>query len=127
MTGAQVYESRFRIIRDEVQPGFHAEAASARRLGAGYPFRVVDPVALRPADELYKSLSVISEDRKYFSGASGIKLADKEHPSPGLWDSEMFAVKHRPFDMIPQVMKCGEDDCKRPAAVMRKQSGDIFE
>ena len=71
MTGAQVYESRFRIIRDEVQPGFHAEAASARRLGAGYPFRVVDPVALRPADELYKSLSVISEDRKYFSGASG--------------------------------------------------------
>ena len=38
----------------------------------------------------------------------------------------MFAVKHRPFDMIPQVIKRGEDGRKRPAAVMVKQSRYIF-
>ena len=38
----------------------------------------------------------------------------------------MFAVKHSPFDMIPQVIKRGEDDTKRPASVMRKQPRDIF-
>ena len=39
----------------------------------------------------------------------------------------MFAVKHRPFDMIPQVRKRGEDGRKRLAAVMVKQSHDVFE
>ena len=39
----------------------------------------------------------------------------------------MFAVKHRPFDMVPQVRKRGEDGRKRPAAVMVKQSWNIFE
>lgn len=38
----------------------------------------------------------------------------------------MFAVKHRPFDMIPQVIKRGEDGRKRPAAVMVKQSRYVF-
>ena len=38
----------------------------------------------------------------------------------------MFAVKHSPFDMIPQVIKRGEDDTKRPASVMRKEPNDIF-
>lgn len=38
----------------------------------------------------------------------------------------MFAVKHSPFDMVPQVRKRGEDGRKRPAAVMVKQSGNIF-
>ena len=32
--------------RHQVQPGFHTEAAASRCLGAGYSFRVVDPVAL---------------------------------------------------------------------------------
>ena len=38
----------------------------------------------------------------------------------------MFAVKHSPFDMIPQVIKRGEDDTKRPASVMRKEPRDIM-
>ena len=38
----------------------------------------------------------------------------------------MFAVKRSPFDMIPQVIKRGEDDTKRPASVMRKEPNDIF-
>lgn len=38
----------------------------------------------------------------------------------------MFAVKHSPFDMIPQVIKRGEDDTKCPASVMRKEPRDIF-
>ena len=31
----------------------------------------------------------------------------------------MFAVKHRPFDMIPQVIQCGEDGRKGFPMVMR--------
>ena len=38
----------------------------------------------------------------------------------------MFAVKHSPFDMIPQVIKRGEDDTKCPASVMRKESRHVF-
>ena len=38
----------------------------------------------------------------------------------------MFAVKHRPFDMVPQVRKRGEDGRKRPASVMVKQAGYVF-
>ena len=75
---------------DQVQSGFDSLSASARRLRAGCPLRVVDPVSLGAAEDLYKSLSMASGDRKYFSGASGIKTADKEHPLPGLRDSKMF-------------------------------------
>lgn len=38
----------------------------------------------------------------------------------------MFAVKHSPFDMIPHVIKRGEDDTKCPASVMRKEPRDIM-
>ncbi len=38
----------------------------------------------------------------------------------------MFAVKHSPFDMIPQVIKRGEDDTKRPASVMRKEPRHVM-
>ncbi len=40
-------------------------------------------------------------------------------PPSLLRDSEIFAVKHTPFEMIPQLNKRGEDGIKRPAAVMR--------
>ena len=39
----------------------------------------------------------------------------------------MFAVKHSPFDMIPQVIQCGEDDRKGFPFVMRQQSRNVFE
>ena len=96
-------------------PVFTTHAASSCRLGAGYSFWVIDSRSLRPSEDLYKSFSVCSKDRKYFSGASGIKIADKEHPfSLGLGDMEIGAVKHSPFDMIPQVIQRGEDDSKCP-------------
>ena len=66
----------------EIQPRFAAHAAGAGGLGAGYPLRVVDSRSLRPSEDLNKSFCVCSGDRKYFSGASGIKIADKEHPFP---------------------------------------------
>ena len=47
----------------EVQPGLGSGAAGTSGLRAGYSFDVVDPVALGTADELYKSLFTISEDR----------------------------------------------------------------
>ena len=39
----------------------------------------------------------------------------------------ILAVKHLPFDMIPQFRKRPEDDVKGPALVVRKQAGYIFE
>lgn len=82
--------------------------------------------SLGASDELYKSFAVISADRKYFSGASGIKISDNESPAPRLGDVEIGAVKHRPFQTIPQLVKRGEDGVKRPALVMRKQAGNVF-
>ena len=38
----------------------------------------------------------------------------------------MFAVKHHPFAAIPQVIKRGEDDAKRPPLRMAQQSGYVF-
>ena len=73
-----------------------------------------------------KRFSICSEDRKYFSGASGIKISDKEHPSPLLRDSEMGAVMHSPFHAVPQLVKRPEDSRKRPSFVMVKQSGYVF-
>ena len=98
----------------------------AGRLGAGYSTGVVDPVSLGASDELYKSFAVISAERKYVSAASGIKISDKEQPSPRLGDVEIGAVEHSPFQTIPQLMKRGEDGVKCPALVMRKQAGNIL-
>ena len=114
----EIHKSRARR-RNQIQPGFNSPTTAARRLGAGYSFRVIDPVSLGAAEELYKSFSMAAGDRKYFSGASGIKITDKEHPFPGLGDSKMLAVKHSPFDMIPQVPQCGEDDRKGFPMVVR--------
>ena len=65
-----------------------------------------------------KSLSVCSGERKYFSGASGIKISDNEHPSPRLRELVVCAVTHIPFQTIPQLMKRGEDGRKRLSLVM---------
>lgn len=65
-------------------------------------------------------------ERKYFSSTSLIKISDKVHPASGLRDAEIFAVKHLPFRKIPQSVQRMEDGRKRPAAVMVKQSGNVF-
>ena len=76
----QVYKGFTR--RYQVQYGFGSGPAGPGGLGAGCSSDVVDPVSLGSSDELYKSLAVISGDRKYFSGTSWIKISDKEDPSP---------------------------------------------
>ena len=63
----------------QVQPRLAALAAYVGGLGAGGSGGVVDPLALPTSKDLYKSFSVCAEDRKYFSGASGIKISDNEN------------------------------------------------
>ena len=53
---------------------------SAGVLCAGDPGRIIDSFAQPSMDDLYKSFCICSKDRKYFSGASGIKISDKEQP-----------------------------------------------
>ena len=49
-------------------------------LCAGDSGRIIDSFAQPSMDDLYKSFCICSKDRKYFSGASGIKISDKEQP-----------------------------------------------
>ena len=109
-----------------VQTGCPAEAARLRREGAAYPFRGIDSLSLRAGADLYKRCACCFGERKYFSSASFIKISDKVHPFSGLGDSEIFAVKHLPFQTIPQSVQRMEDGRKRPASVMVKQAGNIF-
>ena len=53
---------------------------SAGVLCAGDSGRIIDSFAQPFIDDLYKSFCICSKDRKYFSGASGIKISDKEQP-----------------------------------------------
>lgn len=65
-------------------------------------------------------------ERKYFSSTSLIKISDNVHAAAGLGDAEISAVKHLPFHEIPQSLQRIEDRRECPAAVMIKQSGNIF-
>lgn len=53
---------------------------SAGVLCAGDSGRIIDSFAQPSMDDLYKSFCICSKDRKYFSGALGIKISDKEQP-----------------------------------------------
>ena len=53
---------------------------SAGVLCAGDSGRIIDSFAQPSMNDLYKSFCICSKDRKYFSGASGIKISDKEQP-----------------------------------------------
>ena len=74
---------------------------------------------IAPSHKLLESLRIAAGERKYLSGTSWFKISDNIQSPPLLWDSEMFAVMHTPFEMIPHFNKRGEDGIKRPAAVMR--------
>ena len=54
---------------------------SAGVLCAGDSGRIIDSFSQPSMDDLYKSFCICSKDRKYFSGASGIKISDKEQPA----------------------------------------------
>lgn len=60
---------------DEVHSRASGKAAALAHQRAAYACGVIDPFALRTADQLYKSLAVACGDRKYFSSTLGSKMS----------------------------------------------------
>ena len=60
---------------DEVHPRASAKTAALAHQRAAHACGVIDPLALRAADQLYKSLAVACGDRKYFSSTLGSKMS----------------------------------------------------
>ena len=79
----------------------------------------IDSLSLRSGDKFFKIFRIAAGERKYPSGTSSSKTCDNVQPPSLLRDSEICAVMHTPFEIIPQLSKRGEDGVKRPAAVMR--------
>lgn len=109
----------FGIQVNEIQPCFAAPATRSCTLRTGYAIGAVDSRSLWSGDKLLKIFRMAAVERKYFSGASSITMSDNVQAPSLLGDSEIFAVKHTPFRMIPHFNKRGEDGFKCPAAVMR--------
>ena len=109
-----------------IQPCFSTHATGSTRERATYSAWVVDPTSLWSVMDTGKRRFICSGERKYFSSASLIKISDNVHTAAGLGNAKILAVKHLPFDMIPQSLQRIEDRRKRPAAVMVKQAGNIF-
>lgn len=53
-------------------------------------------------------------------------MSDNEHPSSGLSDSEVFAVKTAPAYAIPQFAKRVKDFCEAIPLLSTEQTGNIF-
>ena len=69
---------------------------------------------------------VIFLERKYFRSGCSSKMSDNEDSFSVLGHSEILAVKHLPFDVIPQLDKLGYDDSESSAVVMTRESLNIF-
>ena len=110
-----------------VQAGLPAGAASLGSESAAHSLWGVDSLSLLSAAKLHKSCACCLGERKYFSGTSGVKIADKVHPAAGLGHTEIFAVKHLPFHTIPQSVQRMEDGRKRPALVMANETGYVLQ
>lgn len=98
---------------------FRGPRCASGCLRTGYSAWRVDSCSLRSGDKLLKIFRIAAGERKYPSGTSSSKTCDNVQPSSLLRDSEICAVMHTPFEIIPQLSKRGEDGSKRPAAVMR--------
>jgi hypothetical protein len=66
-------------------------------------------------------------ERKYLGSGFDTKMSDNEDPFPVLGDAEIPAVKHLPFDAIPQLNKRGDDGLESSSVVMRKKPFDVFQ
>jgi len=53
-------------------------------------------------------------------------MSDNEHSLPILGNPEVFAVKHLPFDMIPQFIQDSEDCAEGSPLVVAEDSLDIL-
>ena len=85
---------------NKIQSCFAAPASGSGTLRTGYSVCFVDSLSLCAWDKLLKIFRLAASERKYFSGTSLIKTSDNVQPSSLLGDSEVFAVKHHPFEMI---------------------------
>ena len=53
-------------------------------------------------------------------------MSDNEDALPVLRDSVILAVKHLPLDVIPQVIKRGDDSGNGTPFIVRKYPSDVF-
>jgi hypothetical protein len=53
-------------------------------------------------------------------------MSNNEDPFPVLRDSEILAVKHLPFRIIPHLIQRGEDDSERFSRVAREEPFDVL-
>jgi len=53
-------------------------------------------------------------------------MSDKEHSTASLGNSEILSIKDSPAETIPAFVKRSEDGTKRPSAVDRQCSRNIF-
>ena len=71
-------------------------------------------------------LSDCSGERKYLGSGDSSKMSDNEHPFSVLWNPEILAVTHLPLEVIPQVIKRGEDDAEGASSVVTEESFDVL-
>ena len=76
--------------------------------------------------ELFNIFWVACGERKYFGSGCSSKMSDNEHSLPVLWHSVIFAVKHLPLTVIPQLINRGDDGAESFSVVMTEQSFNIF-
>ena len=75
-TAGVLGQPRFTFAQvDEVHARAPAKAAALAHQRTAHACGVIDPLTLRAADQLYKSLAVACGDRKYFSSTLGSKMS----------------------------------------------------
>lgn len=118
---------RIRVLIDKIQPRFSSSAARTGALCDRVAACKIDALALRTAvDQQPDIFLVLRSESQYFEGTSLSKTSDNEHPSSGLSDSEVFAVKTAPAYAIPQFAKRVKDFCEAIPLLSAKQSGNVF-
>jgi hypothetical protein len=65
--------------------------------------------------------------KENLGGTRGSKIADKEHPTAPLGDSEPPRVQHSPPHAVPCVSQGSEDDGEVPAPVAAEEARDVFQ
>ena len=118
---------RIRVLIDKIQPRFSSSAARTGALCDRVAACKIDALALRTAvDQQPDIFLVLRSESQYFEGTSLSKTSDNEHPSSGLSDSEVFAVKTTPAYAIPQFAKRVKDFFEAIPLLSAKQSGNVF-
>ncbi len=118
---------RIRVLIDKIQSCFSASAARTGALCNSVAACKIDAPALRAAvDQQPDIFLVLRSESQYLEGTSLSKISDNEHPSSGLSDSEVFAVKTAPAYAIPQFAKRVKDFCEAVPLLSTKQFGNVF-